>query len=350
MAADGGRPVVGAEFEEVGIVDETRDHLLHVDRPLVVHRHHAQQLFGVVARRLEVAHLERLRGPVDLPQHLAGDAHRVAVVLGQVVAQTRDAGVHLGAAQLFFGGHLAGGGLQQRRAGQEGPRAAAHHDDVVGQAGLVGAARGRRAVGDGDHRRAGGRHARQVAKQRAAAHETLNPVLQQVGAGALDQLHVGQAVFQREFLDAQRLLQAAGLHRTGVDTRIAGHHHAADAGDEADAADHATAGHGLAGVGRVQAVASQRAQFEPGRAGVEQQRQPLAGQQLATRFEALARRVAGGHRAALGVADAFDQRQHAGTVGGEGFAAGRHGGFDDGHLRFQLSAFRSRAAAQPGLS
>jgi hypothetical protein len=29
--------------------------------------------------------------------------------------------VHLGAAQFLFGGDLAGGGLEQRRAGQEGP-------------------------------------------------------------------------------------------------------------------------------------------------------------------------------------------------------------------------------------
>jgi hypothetical protein len=50
--------------------------------------------------------------------------------------------MHLGAAQLFVGGDFAGGGLEQRRAGQEGLGAAAHHDHVVGHARQVGAAGG----------------------------------------------------------------------------------------------------------------------------------------------------------------------------------------------------------------
>ena len=53
VAADGGAAVVLAELEELGVVGDARDHLAHVDRPLAVHRHDAQQLLGVVARRLE---------------------------------------------------------------------------------------------------------------------------------------------------------------------------------------------------------------------------------------------------------------------------------------------------------
>jgi hypothetical protein len=53
VAAHGRGTVIRAEFGEVGIVDEAGDGLTHVHRPLVVHRHDAEQLLGVVARRLE---------------------------------------------------------------------------------------------------------------------------------------------------------------------------------------------------------------------------------------------------------------------------------------------------------
>ena len=53
MAAHGGGAVVCAEFGEIGIVDEARDGLAHVDGTLVVHRHDAEQFFRIVARRLE---------------------------------------------------------------------------------------------------------------------------------------------------------------------------------------------------------------------------------------------------------------------------------------------------------
>ena len=51
VAADGGGAVIGAELGEIGIVDEARDGLPHVDWTLVVHRHDAKQFFRVIARR-----------------------------------------------------------------------------------------------------------------------------------------------------------------------------------------------------------------------------------------------------------------------------------------------------------
>ena len=245
---------------------------------------------GSQARRLEGARRRGVARPVDLREDLARHADRVAVVLGQVVAEARDRGVHLGAAQLLFAGDLAGGGLQQRRPGEEGARAAAHHHDVVGQPGLVGAAGGGRAVRDRHHRQAGGRQARQVAEQVAAAHEVLDAVQHQVGAGALDQLHERQLVLERELLDAQLLVQPHRLQRAGVDARVGRGDHAAHARDEADAGDHAAAWHALVEVRVVEAEAGQRRDLEERRAGVEQQRQPLARQQLAALLEALARR------------------------------------------------------------
>ena len=156
MAADGGRAIAGREFGEVGIVDEPRDGLTHVDRALVIHRHDAEQFLRVVTWRPEVV-LDR-PGPVpfQLRHDLARNTQRIAIVLGEVVAETGNRGVHLGAAEFLFSRNLAGCRLQQRRAGEKGAGAAAHHHDVVGQARLVGAAGRGRAVGDGNDRQARG--------------------------------------------------------------------------------------------------------------------------------------------------------------------------------------------------
>ena len=189
-------------------------------------------------------------------------------------------GVHLGAAEFLFGGDFAGRGLQQRRPGEKRARAAAHHHDVVGQPGLVGAAGGRRAVRHRHHRQAGRRQPRQIAKDVAAADKILDAVAQQIGAGAFDQLHVRQLVLQRQFLHPQRLVEADRLQRAGIDAGIVGADHAADAGDEADAGDQPAAGHALVGVGNVEPVTRERREFDEGRAGIEHQRHPLARQQL----------------------------------------------------------------------
>ena len=95
------------------------------------------------------------------------------------------------------------------------------------------------------HGEASRRQPRQIAKNVAAADKILDAIAQEIGAGALDKLHVRQLVLQRQFLHAQRLVEAEGLQRAGIDTGIIGADHAADAGDEADAGDDAAAGHAL---------------------------------------------------------------------------------------------------------
>ena len=184
---------------------------------------------------------------------------------------------------------------------------------------------------DGDHRQSRRRQPRQIAKDVAAADKILDAVAQQVGAGAFDQLHVRQLVLQRQFLHPQRLVEAVRLQRAGIDAGIIGADHAAHAGDEADARDHAAAGHALVGVGDVEHVARQRRQFDEGRAGIEHQRHALARQQLPALVEAVLRRGRGGARALLQRAHALDQRQHAVAVGAIGVARRRDGGFKDGH-------------------
>ena len=259
---------------------------------------------------------------MQIAHDVARDPQRIAVVFGEVVAEAGNAGVHLGAAEFFFGGDFAGRGLQQRRPGQERAGAAAHHHDVVGQSGLIGAAGGRRAVRHRHHRQARRRQPRQIAKNVAAADKILDAVAQQIGAGAFDQLHVRQLVLQRQFLHPQRLVEAVGLQRAGIDAGIIGGDHAADAGDEADAGDQPAAGNALVGVGYIEHVAGQRRQLDEGRAGIEHQRHALARQQL----PALVKPVLGaGRRRARPLFEAAhprDQRQHAVAIGLEGVAAG----------------------------
>ena len=86
MATDRCGAVVGAELDEIGIIDNARDYLSHVDRALVVHRHDAKQFFRIMAR---LAMWRRTRCgavPFEAGHDLARDTQGVAVVLGQIVA------------------------------------------------------------------------------------------------------------------------------------------------------------------------------------------------------------------------------------------------------------------------
>ena len=213
--------------------------------------------------------------PLQVGHDVARDAQRIAVVLGEIVAEPGNSGVHLGATEFLFGADLAGRSLQQRRPGKKSPRPAAHHHDVIRQPGLVGAAGRGRAMRHRDHRQACRRQPRQIAKDVAAPDKILDPVAQQVGASAFDQLHVRQLVLQRQFLHPQRLVQAVRLQRAGIDAGIVGADHAADAGDEPDAGNQPAAGNALVGVGHIEPVARKRGELDEGRAGIEHQRHAL---------------------------------------------------------------------------
>ena len=60
--------------------------------------------------------------PLQALQHLTREAHGVGVVFGHVLAQARDGGMHFGATEFLFSSYFTGGGLEQRRAGQERAR------------------------------------------------------------------------------------------------------------------------------------------------------------------------------------------------------------------------------------
>ena len=68
---------------------------------------------------------------------------RVGVVLGEILGEARDRGVHERAAEILLGRDLARGGLEQRRPGQERAGAVAHHHDVIGKPRHVRTARRR---------------------------------------------------------------------------------------------------------------------------------------------------------------------------------------------------------------
>ena len=222
VAADRRRPVVGLELEELGAVDDARDHLAHVDRLLGVGAEQAEQVVAVVQRRRAVGPGARAAASRARRSARAPSRARSASSSATYSARPDTLACIVGAAERLVGRDLAGRRLQQRRPGEEGAGAAAHHDHVVGEAGHVGAARGRRAVHDRDHRQPGGREPRQVAEQRAAANELLDAVLEQVRAGRLDQVDERQPVLERDLLRAQQLLEALRLERAGVDAGVVG--------------------------------------------------------------------------------------------------------------------------------
>ena len=304
--------VVGFEIEEVGVVRKARDRLAHVHRLAVVRGHDAEQLLRRVARRLARRRLRRT--PAQPPDHLACQAHRVRVVLGQVLAQTGDVGVHERATQLLVGGDLAGSGFEQRRSGQKRFGATAHHDDIVGEAGHVRAARGRRPVHHRDDRNPGSRQPREVVEQRAAADEELHPVLEQIGARRLDQVQERQPVLQRDGLRAQHLLGAQHLKGAGVDAGVARHDHDAHTADVADTTDHRATRDGRLGVVGIVKVAGQGGQLQPGCARIEQPGDALARQQLPALVEQRLGVRGGIAGARLERTQALDQPEHVRAV------------------------------------
>ncbi|MCY1510566.1 hypothetical protein D9M68_449480 [compost metagenome] len=225
------------------------------------------------------------RLPIKATDYATGDADRVAVILGQILSQARGARVHLGAAQFLFRRDFTRCSLEQRRPGQEGTGAAAHHDHDIRQPRHIGAACRARTMLYRDDWDARCRQPRQIAEQGPAAHKTFHAIAHEVGPRAFHQIDEGQLVLQRNLLGSPGFLSAHGLHGAGIDARVIGHHHAAHAADPADAGDHATAGHGLVQVRGVHTIACQGTQRQPGPCRIQQQRHALPGQQLIALLE-----------------------------------------------------------------
>ena len=320
------------ELEEVRAVDQARDHFARVVRLLVRRRHDAAQLVDVVARLFERLRRAGRQSVVPVPpgDDLARHAQSIGIVLGHPFGNARHGGVHLCTAQFLVRRDLAGCGLEQRRSGQKHLGLVAHHDDVVAEAGKIGAAGRRRAVHDGDLRDPARRHACLVGEAAAARHEDLG-LVEQVGAARLDEVHDRQLVLHDDLLHPLALALAGGGDRAALDRGIRRRDDAAHAFDIADARDRAAA-RARAVLVVVHAIARERHQFEEGRAAVEQQRDALARHQLLSFAEALTRFVGGGLHARLGSAEFLYGGQHqlAGFFP-ELVAVAVDLAFDDGH-------------------
>ena len=191
------------------------------------------------------------------------------------------AAVHVGAAQLLGGDLLAGRRLHQRRAAEEDRALLAHDDALVRHRRHIGAARRAGAHHDRDLRNAGRRHVRLIVEDAAEVVAVgKNLVLQrQERAAGIDQIDAGQMVLARDLLRAQMLLHRHRIVGAALDGGVVGDDHALAPADAADAGDDARRRH----VAAIHAVRGERRQLEKRRAGIEQQVDALARQQLAAR-------------------------------------------------------------------
>ncbi len=109
--------------------------------------------------------------PVQALDDAAADPDGVLLVDREVVGEAGLAGMHLGAAEGFVVGFLTGRHLHEGRSGEEHLGSFLDHDDVIGHAGDVRAARRRIAEDEGDGRDTRGGELGEVAEHAATGYE-----------------------------------------------------------------------------------------------------------------------------------------------------------------------------------
>ena len=114
-------PYERLELVELAAVDDAPQDLAHVERHAHVGRRDAEQLLGVEQRAASAVADGRgpELAPVEAANDLAADPEGVELVVGEVVAQAGDPGVHVGAAQRLLVGVLVDRHLHERRAAEE---------------------------------------------------------------------------------------------------------------------------------------------------------------------------------------------------------------------------------------
>ena len=171
-----------------------------------------------------------------------------------------------------------------------------------------------------DLRQPGGRHARLVGKAAPAFDKNLG-LVKQISAAAFHQVDHGQLVLQGDLLGPQRLAQAHGRHRAAFDCAVVDRHQAAFARHHANTNNRAAAQHRFFAIVVVHLQAGQAAEFQKGRAPVQEARQALARQQLIALLKLGALGLGLGNHLRLQAVDFIEQRLHALGVGGKRGAA-----------------------------
>ena len=145
---------------------------------------------------------------VERRDHRAANSQRVRVVFGEVVGDAGEARVDVGAAELFGGDFFAGRGFHERRAAEKDRPGAVDDDRFVRHRRHIRAAGRARAHHHGDLRDPLGRHPGLVEEdppEVLAIGKDLGLERQERAAG-IDQVDARQAVFERDLLRADVLL------------------------------------------------------------------------------------------------------------------------------------------------
>jgi hypothetical protein len=220
----------------------------------------------------------RRRQPGDLAPQAVDQGH---VVRNPDVRATRLVDVDLGAADVERGDLLALGALDERGAGD-------HHVGLLGHVDPVGDDRHVAAAGDAvaEHP---GELGHAVSRQQAVhledvagaagAREALG-LLGQKQPRAVDQVHRRQAQGERDLLGPLDLLRRARPPRARGHGVVVGDDHAPPALDQAEGGDDASGRRALI-AGEDLAVVDEGPDLARRGAGIEEQRHPLAGGQLA---------------------------------------------------------------------
>ena len=275
-----------------------------------------------------VGRLRRTRtkfAPIQPPDDLAANAGAVDVVLGHEIGDARDARVHLGTTELLVVGNLASRHPDQRWAAEEDLGLLPDHDHVVAQTGYVGPSGGRVAEHQGDGRNAQAGQLGKVTEDSTGGHEDLR-LRRKVGAAGFDEVDQWQAVLTRDVHRAEYLLEAVGVHRPTADGRVVGYQHALHATDDADSR------HDAAADDEIGPVGDQWRQLEERRVTVDQELDPLAGEQPAALM--VPAEVSFAAAQARLLEQAFDLGQllgHGGPVRSVGVGPGIDPSRQDGH-------------------
>ena len=253
------------------------------------------------------------------------------LVRGVVVRHPRHLGVHGGPAELLLVGVLTGRHLHQRRAAEEDLGLVVDHDHVVAGAGQVGPAGGRRPEDQRDGGDGRGRQGGDVAEDLARGQVELQ-LVGQVGAARLDQEDHRQAVLPADGQGPQDLAHGDRVQRAGSHRRVVGQDHALGPRDLTDAGDNGPADREL------RPVAGGDRQLQEGGVGVDQELDPLPGQEPTPLVVAIDVGLpTAGHGLIDQVLVVVEHRLHGLAVGSVGLAPGVEIRGQDGH-RCRLQA------------